>query len=74
MRYNILKNGGQITQTEAKKMRVTITANDLKKAKKINGVDANAEDLKALFKNVIAKKDAIKEIIITSKEINIITK
>lgn len=55
-------------------MRVTITANDLKKAKIINGVDANAEDLKALFENVIAKKDAIKEITITSKEINITTK
>ena len=55
-------------------MRVTITANDLKKTKKINGVDANAEDLKALFENVIAKKDFIKEITITNKEINITTK
>ena len=55
-------------------MKITITANDLKKPKKINGVDADAQDLKSLFENLKNKKDFIKEIVITETEIHINTK
>lgn len=55
-------------------MKVTLTTNDLKKPKKINGVGADIEDLKILFENLTNKKDFIKEIVISTTEINIITK
>ena len=55
-------------------MRITITANDLKKPKIINGVDADVQDLKILYKNLTERKDFIKEIVITETEIHITTK
>lgn len=55
-------------------MRITLTENDFKKHKKINGVDASEKDLNILFENLTDKKDFIKEIVVTETEIHIITK